>query len=773
MKKRYILLFLILFIPFFVFAEEKKGYTDGNVKLRSTPSTNSSLVPCADGSGAVVSGEVTIYEQVTSTDAGDNCASHIYYKIKGYDIGDHKAYTGYGCSDFVVVSENTSNDNSLNGDKVISYGTINNSYVYTTPNTNGSRRVSKQVTERVPILGSTPNLNIADSCKTMIKVLYDNIISYVCIDNFKNVVDVSVLDTNNVYYDYNHEASKFPSNYRSYLDALHKQHPTWRFYAVNTNLDFYTAVDNEKNASYLDSYDNDQSFYDTLERANYDWSSNTFIYHEASRWVTASREAAAYYLDPRNYLDEKNVFVFEDSKAYTYQVEAAIKQMTIYGGINSSFEADGKTYTYMQAFKDGAAFSKVSPLTLIARSRIETGKFTSNSVSGTYAPYQGYYNYYNIGAFGTNPVTNGLIYAKNAGWNNRYKSIVEGASFIATKYIYSGQETQYFQKFNVNPSSLNSIYGHQYQTNIQAPTVEGTYVYWGYKDSGNIDKPIVFLVPVYKNMPEKAAVKPKAGNPNNWLKSITLNGAVLTNNGSNFDGNIYYSYDNDWDGKADATYSNNVIKYTINYDVNEVDIKAVPIVSGTTISGAGKIKITNPKTTIDVVSKAANGTTKTYRIIVTRKDAPTVDEHGNVIYANIDDVLNKVSVKYNSNYIKGLQLGTNYNALINAISNVNSTVKTTVSRNTNNKTGNFATGDKVVITNGKDTRTLTYVLYGDLNGDGNINLADMVHVRNIILNESNLAGAYREAGDINHDGNINLADLVYVRNHILGSYITQ
>lgn len=44
---------------------------------------------------------------------------------------------------------------------------------------------------------------------------------------------------------------------------------------------------------------------------------------------------------------------------------------------------------------------------------MEVGRNGSGSVSGTVEGYEGYYNFYNIGATaGTNPVLNGLKYAR-------------------------------------------------------------------------------------------------------------------------------------------------------------------------------------------------------------------------------------------------------------------------------------------------------------------------------------------------------------------------
>ncbi|MBR1376260.1 MAG: hypothetical protein IJ565_00380 [Bacilli bacterium] len=788
MKKKYIIFLLVLFMPFMVLAEEQTGTAD-HVTVRSAATSKSTCVASTRGC-AEINGSITILSDIIeTTDSNDGCPSKKWYKVKGNDKEDGKEYEGYGCSSYITINTNvepkTEEDIKVISDTVIAYGTINNGYVYSEPDTASALR-SDPTTEKIAILGDATNTN-ASGCKEMYKILYSNLISYACKGNFTNVTSVSVMNTASISYNYETELAKFPESYRSYLNNLHKLHPNWRFYAIDTNLNFSDVVASEQKQSYL-SGSTDSGYFVTLEPNYYNWKTNTWTSQDSGSWYVASKEATEYYVDPRTYLDEKQVFVFEDSRAYSYQVDAALQKMINYAGAsNLSISYDGKTYSYYDAFKASAAFSKVSAMSILARSRVETGKFTSNSVSGTRAfsyngnTYSGYYNYYNIGAWahsGRDAITNGLIYAYNAGWNNRYKAIIEGATFIATKYVYSGQETQYFQKFNVNPSTIYSIYGHQYQTNIQAPTIEGTYVYWGFQDSGNINQPVVFHIPVYKNMPSKAAIQPTSGNPNNWLTSISVDGKSLTNytdaSGKEiFDGDVYYSYDNNWDGVADAVYSNSVIKYTVSYDTTKINIKTSQAVSTSTVSNTGDIAIKDKTTTIDIVVTAANKTTKTYRLIVTRDDKPTTDENGNVIYADIAKVLSSVSVKYNSTYMYGLALGTSYDTIKNAIKKVDNSVTVTITKNSNNNTGNLATGDKISINNGKETKTYTYVLYGDLNGDGKISVLDLIHIRNIILDSSNLTGAYREAGDINHDGKSNVLDLILVRNDILGDSISQ
>ena len=104
----------------------------------------------------------------------------------------------------------------------------------------------------------------------------------------------------------------------------------------------------------------------------------------------------------------------------------------------------------------------------------------SQSISGRVPGYEGYFNYFNIGAFAANgrtPTINGLIYAKGSDenyyrpWNTRYRSILGSDKYLADRYIERRQNTLYFEKFNV-VNKENGIYSHQYMSNIQAASAE-------------------------------------------------------------------------------------------------------------------------------------------------------------------------------------------------------------------------------------------------------------------------------------------------------------
>ena len=79
------------------------------------------------------------------------------------------------------------------------------------------------------------------------------------------------------------------------------------------------------------------------------------------------------------------------------------------------------------------------------------------------------------------------------------------------------------------------------------------------------------------------------------------------------------------------------------------------------------------------------------------------------------------------------------------------------------------TGGKTRITHGLELyKEYTNVVIGDINGDAAINSADLLKVRQHLLDKNILSGIYFLSSDINYDNTINSADLLRIRQHLLG-----
>lgn len=306
---------------------------------------------------------------------------------------------------------------------------------------------------------------------------------------------------------------QFPAGYQAALNNLKKSHPKWVFVPLKTGVDFSVAVDNEMG---------DKSWINKTD----DFRAKGYVGADApqSGWAYATRKGVEYYMDPRNFLTESYIFQFEqltyNSSYQKYDVLKSLLSTTFMSGQLP----DDKTKNFTDVFWEIGTTKKVSPLHLAARVYQEQGKGKSQLISGTYSGYEGYYNYFNVQANGSNPVLKGLKYAKEQGWNSAYKSLNGGAEAISKYYIKRGQDTVYLQKYNVNPQAYNPMYNHQYMQAITAAASESTKVKKSYSETGVINSPFVFKIPVFENMPGFKLNKSKV--TINVGETYTLTGSV-------------------------------------------------------------------------------------------------------------------------------------------------------------------------------------------------------------------------------------------------------
>ena len=105
-------------------------------------------------------------------------------------------------------------------------------------------------------------------------------------------------------------------------------------------------------------------------------------------------------------------------------------------------------------------------------------------------------------------------------------------------------------------------------------------------------------------------------------------------------------------------------------------------------------------------------------------------------------------------YKTNIELDTNHSVIVN-------------SKNVNNKELLYTGSKTKIYKNGTKVTEYTNVVIGDLNGDGEINSADLLKMRQHLLRINTLNGIYFLSADINYDNEINSADLLRIRQHLL------
>ena len=81
----------------------------------------------------------------------------------------------------------------------------------------------------------------------------------------------------------------------------------------------------------------------------------------------------------------------------------------------------------------------------------------------------------------------------------------------------------------------------------------------------------------------------------------------------------------------------------------------------------------------------------------------------------------------------------------------------------------IATGMEVrLVVNGQTVKSLSVVVTGDINGDGNITLSDMLMIKSHVLGKTTLSGAAALAADTNDDKALSITDFLQIKAHILG-----
>lgn len=492
----------------------------------------------------------------------------------------------------------------------------------------------------------------------MKKTLYF-LVAVICFFYAANIVNAKEYNDSQVK-SYDEELKNFSCDYQNKIKELHNIYPNAIFVAQKTFFDW-------------DKYKEMEVLWNKMLSA--EKGAKSLIYYTASSeykngaynsektWYYATDKAIEYYMNPYNFLNEKNIFMFESLYNKNYHTKEGIEKI-LKGSFMEDKEcpgSDGKKYS--EVLKEAGEKNNVSPYMLASRLIQEQGtKGTSSLISGKYSGYEGYYNYFNISASGKTDeavIKSGLEKAKAEKWESPYLAIVGGAKFVYKEYVgindtygVKGQMTLYLQKWD----PYGPVYGgHQYMQNITAPVTESSTTYKSYSSTdGYKNFDYVFYIPIYSGAPNTSG------------------------------------------GACNIEEKKEENKETPN---NEIVIKSV----------------------------------------------------------NVD-----------GNYINGINLNTSIDSIITKLKN-DTAGNVVVTKNANNKSSSLATGDKITITKGNNTKTYEVIVYGDVNGDGAIKASDYVKIKNHIMDVSKLSGAYEKAADYNKDGSLKANDYVQIKNYIMAN----
>lgn len=527
--------------------------------------------------------------------------------------------------------------------------------------------------------------------------------------------------------DYDLEASfknqlkNFPESYHDALKELHKKYPNWNFIPDKVDLSFNEAVSMQmEDMRKQVSGSGHPVSWRSMGKGSYDWDTGLWQYTNGG-WTGASKQTIAYYMDPRNFLNDEEIYMFlkqgYEYGSYTEKgLEKILEGTFLAKGYSDPKNTEGYNGSYIKILMEAGKQSGVSPYVLAAALRQEQGaNGTSELISGTYVSptkgkkyYKGYYNFFNYSASGGNTtavIENGLDYAKEMGWNTRAKSIIGGAKKFIEGYIEIGQDTYFYQDFNIN--FYNRLW-HQYAQAVHDARSKGYSLNKVYKDAEKSE--LTFRIPVYSSMPETASKRPVENNKRN---------------------NYYFS-DIEVSGLT-PSFS----RYNYEYDLRVTDDTVIDVEYPDTATFASKREFSLKKGTnnITLKVKSQTGYTNSYKITITATKAC-------MLYINIS--------------------GSSVN------DKPNTSDKTESENSSSNSSQNTSSSeDKKEPDSGESEPT--YKL-GDVNGDSKITASDMANIRLHVLGKYILKQNNFKAADINKDGKITASDMANVRLHLLGKY---
>lgn len=521
--------------------------------------------------------------------------------------------------------------------------------------------------------------------------------------------------------------SKYPG-IKEKIQALQKKYPNWKFKILYTGLDFNEVISNEytghgkspKNLIYKSNNYQGAWICSICQDKKYDNGS----------WRCASEEAIKYMMDPRNSINESDIFQFEELTKTETNINT-IKNMT-----NGTFLAG-----YEQAIINASNNNNVNACYIVARLIQEQGKNGTvlTSGKGYKGQYVGYYNAFNRGASGNSTeeiLLNGLATAKKYGWTSLEKSINGGIDFIAKQYIHKGQNTLYLQKFDVE--ATNGLYSNQYMQNLMAAENEGLTLRNTYINTNSMSSTHTFIIPVYENMPVSDCARPDPNGTSNItsdLVRVNVDSTLRIRNEPNGNTTVGWLYKDEIVTRLEKATSK--------------------------IGGTYWDKVKKSDGTIGYAARETYENESNYKLYLKPIDEENNNGNDNNNSNNSNKPTNtsKVKINENNNVIEVLP-DVIAKDILDAFGG-----EAKITR----ADGNYLSGENELIATGYVVEDkYTVVKKGDCSGNGKIDSADLLALKKHLLKVTTLKDAKFSSADLNKDNKLDSVDLLKIQKYLLG-----
>ncbi len=447
----------------------------------------------------------------------------------------------------------------------------------------------------------------------------------------------------------------------------------------------------------------------------------------------ASREAIAYMMDPRNSINESDIFQFKALEGSDVSVEDITRVVSGKGAFLNNPEA-------IQAIYDASVMYNINGYFLVAKIINEHGNNGTvlTSGNGYNGNYVGCYNYFNVGSYGNGSaaiINNGLEYAQKNGWTSIRASILGGAQIVKNNYIDTRkQNTLYFQKFNVVYSS--ALFSYQYQTNIMAAQSQGSSLK-SYYGSSTTASSYTFIIPVYENMPTSACARPDV----NVTNTINYEDGVVTNVSSSLK------------VRASGRLSGMAIGKLNNGESIKILQRATTQVDGyywdlivSNVDGTYGYAARNVGGDICISSKGSSGSS-----------SGAAGSGGDNTSSNTNP--NDMKTVISGSFLKVLP-GATYEIIKQQYPDA---IATAVGGG-QITSGILGTGTIVTISG----NNYTIVKKGDVNGDGYADITDAVMMLNCLKGINPFIDIQLEAGKVKNEAEFSITDIVFLLNYMKG-----